>query len=726
MLEELGQQVAERGIMVYYEDGFLRGEARETLNSWFASRKHTQAFFAEPIRALSSRTERLALCKNMLVQEAIKVSGAASSALATYFVSIDLDCPHRLDRILPGFRAALGAMAHGRYHVLSANSLPVYYDLWSLRSKELLVDYDCFVGDACELSVRSPPDARCSRTNRTALVGWRNRSCSCPAGDREVQNRGACFQYEVRIHPGAEIFDVQAADNGISIYTLAALRSPCKFDGGMHRELVPFQRCVLSLGMRIGIVPSLVSGCGAEHVAAMERESRRKIHGRTAARHFVSVSQTGQVVDSFRGQDEVIGRVAGNASAAPPELKWTRPRSAGRRLSVERIAARAGIDDAASTLLAAIGVISHVAKSNQVRRQTVRETWLRPTHGSLAIRFVLRCGGLAIDHPVRDEARRYDDILCLDVAATELRLRGAILALVGWLRHALVHFGQAKFIVKADDDVYLHLPDIRQHLGSIPAEAAAHALVGYIGLIRLRVSAAGVYHWPGWSVPRSKGAYSWAIGTARGQNGGRDREQRYAEACAKARSCAGPFPLACGPFIALGRGAVEAFLAAPGLRAELESLPVKQKMFPEDWWLGSAFWRLVGASAPLQLFSLARVWGRVYVDTDGFRIPNDVAIFHNRRKFVNRLRLLHAYAVADHCTPSLRWTQTDADCCFAADNISRARHGGNANPWPMHQAKSKGCDAPPLDLRNSTVQRLLGIHAAVAGWDIREKARRRR
>tara|TARA_B110001452_G_C15236761_1_gene428213 strand:- start:1845 stop:2906 length:1062 start_codon:yes stop_codon:yes gene_type:complete len=335
MLDELGQQVAEHGILVYYEDGFLRGEARELLNSWFTSRKHSQAFYAEPIRAPSSRTERLALCKNMLVQEAIKVSGAASSEMASFFVSIELDCPHRIDQILPGFRAALGAMAHGRYDVLSANSLPVYSDLWSLRSKELLIDYDCFVGDACELSVRSPPDVRCSRTNRTALMGWRNRSCSCPAGDREVLRRGACFQYEVRIHPRAEIFDVQAGDNGISIYTLAALKTPCKFDGGMHREQVPFQRCVLSLGMRVGIVPSLVSGCGAEHVAALARESRRKIYGLTAPRHFVSVSQSGEVADSFGGQREVIGRVAGNASAAPPELKWTKPRSAGRRLSVE-------------------------------------------------------------------------------------------------------------------------------------------------------------------------------------------------------------------------------------------------------------------------------------------------------------------------------------------------------------------------------------------------------
>ena len=133
-------------------------------------------------------------------------------------------------------------------------------------------------------------------------------------------------------------------------------------------------------------------------------------------------------------------------------------------------------------------------------------------------------------------------------------------------------------------------------------------------------------------------------------------------------------------------------------------------MFPEDWWLGSAFWRLVGADAPLQLFSLGRQWGGVYVDNDGFRVKEHVAIFHNRGKIssARRLRLLHAFARVRHCSPSLRWKLTDANCCDAG-NASRGRHGGGTTPWPMHQASRTGCHSASVDLRNRSVQRALGI-----------------
>ena len=111
------------------------------------------------------------------------------------------------------------------------------------------------------------------------------------------------------------------------------------------------------------------------------------------------------------------------------------------------------------------------------------------------------------------------------------------------------------------------------------------------------------------------------------------------------------------------------------------------------------------------------------MDTDGFRVSPDVAIFHNRHKFVNRLRLLHAFALGgQHCSPSLHWRQTDANCCEAG-NASRGRHGGVSSPWPLHFASRRGCHAMPLvDLRNQSVQQQLGIASALEGKNIRQKA----
>ena len=61
-----------------------------------------------------------------------------------------------------------------------------YYDLWTLRSKELGLDYDCHVGDACVHDPRAPARLRC---DRNATYWWGGAAtCSCPAGLAQVRS----------------------------------------------------------------------------------------------------------------------------------------------------------------------------------------------------------------------------------------------------------------------------------------------------------------------------------------------------------------------------------------------------------------------------------------------------------------------------------------------------------------------------------------------------------
>ena len=108
----------------------------------------------------------------------------------------------------------------------------------------------------------------------------------------QVKSRGPCAAYDIQIPPAAPILPVSAGDGGISIYTLAAVATGCRFDGSIHCELVPFQQCLGEQhGMLVGLVPSLVSGCGADHVKSMRRQAARE----RLARQHITVASNGMV-----------------------------------------------------------------------------------------------------------------------------------------------------------------------------------------------------------------------------------------------------------------------------------------------------------------------------------------------------------------------------------------------------------------------------------------------
>ena len=250
--------------VVIYEDSSTDATRRK-LRQWVASGQtaHTKTvFFADTVMH-ATRTQRLALCRNTLMHTALQISRVAQkrhSKLPTIMVAVDLDCPHVLDRVLPGFRNALRAMhpkESSRFDVLTANSYPSYYDLWTIRSSKLLIDYDCWVGDACSRIATLPAD-RC-----TPSFG---RECTCATGNEQVQRRGNCHAYQIFISPNAPMFAVDGGYSGLALYNADTLqRASCMFDGDARCEIVPFQACLRAARFRIGLVPNLLQGCGVEH-----------------------------------------------------------------------------------------------------------------------------------------------------------------------------------------------------------------------------------------------------------------------------------------------------------------------------------------------------------------------------------------------------------------------------------------------------------------------------
>ena len=103
----------------------------------------------------------------------------------------------------------------------------------------------------------------------------------------------------------------------------------------------------------------------------------------------------------------------------------------------------------------AIGVIS--APEYTKRRLGLRASWMRwPNVGSsraVAVRFVVRTGEAPplLQAALEHEERLYpDDILRIAVRWNESRLRGPVLSVAAWLKHATVMYRGARFIAKGE------------------------------------------------------------------------------------------------------------------------------------------------------------------------------------------------------------------------------------------------------------------------------------
>ena len=232
------------GGAVIFEDEQRSGDpdgTRTMLRSWASRDPRIRLLLAAPLLYPRwSRTQRLALCRNMLVHEALEVLPERGM-----FIALDLDCRFPSPREIALVLSAMATMGH--WDVLTANTRPpsYYYDRWALRSNTLGLAYDC----------------------------WFNKS------QRTLY--GSCPDYAITVDPNALPFAVDSAFNGVGIYRASALRVAvdCRYRGTKNSYLcehVPFHLCMRSHQLNIGVLPSLGVDCGVTQLSPQHR--RRYVH----------------------------------------------------------------------------------------------------------------------------------------------------------------------------------------------------------------------------------------------------------------------------------------------------------------------------------------------------------------------------------------------------------------------------------------------------------------
>lgn len=232
-----------------FEDAQRSGDpdgSRAMLKTWAAADSRIRLLLAQPLLYPKwSRTQRLALCRNMLAHEAARLPESGGVLIA-----LDLDCRPPPAAHVAAFvvGSLLGSAATSRrWDALTSNTPPpsFYYDRWALRSQALTLDYDC----------------------------WFNRSL------RTL--RGTCPDFAITIDHRAPPFAVESAFNGVGLYRAssvrAALGAGCAYRGTKNSYLcehVPFHQCMVAHGMAIGVLPALGVDCGRTDVSGPSRRRR--------------------------------------------------------------------------------------------------------------------------------------------------------------------------------------------------------------------------------------------------------------------------------------------------------------------------------------------------------------------------------------------------------------------------------------------------------------------
>ena len=163
----------------------------------------------------------------------------------------------------------------------------------------------------------------------------------------------------------------------------------------------------------------------------------------------------------------------------------TRAWSPSRRACSRRPHEMSKVAGEAGGPLLAIGIISPPEFEN--RRLGVRESWMRyPNVGqSFDVRFVLRTGGAptALARALERENATYRDILGVNVAWNETRLRGPVLTLAAWLRYADDAYPSARYIAKMDDDAYLQTMEFERMLNVLHQQDPTASSHMYLGVL---------------------------------------------------------------------------------------------------------------------------------------------------------------------------------------------------------------------------------------------------
>ena len=290
--------------------------------------------------------------------------------------------------------------------------------------------------------------------------------------------------------------------------------------------------------------------------------------------------------------------------------------------------------------LLSVGVLSVDMSHYRSRRAEQRSAWVGVAHslgqlttGSVYARVVIRCGTWAMSPDYKStnytpsaallsENATHGDVLCTDVPENAGRLKGPSLGVIAWFAH-VTHPSQprSRFVATADDDAFLHLAPfgLLDVLRALPFSRDAPP-----GCRGASCDDEFVYTGPihGWSINHTAFLFH-----SFGWNGGPGLD--------------GPYPFATGMFMCVSHALAKEVVAAtaPDELAKVYGLSPRHKLFFHDPFLGQAIYRLVpsGQSLPrIHVFNID-AWA---LDTDGFRVPPSLLLWHNRHKAGCRVQCL--------------------------------------------------------------------------------------
>ncbi len=194
------------------------------------------------------RTDRLAFCRNF----ALNLVRTKYSNF-DYYIVVDLDniiIEETIQTIPKCFEI------NEQWDALFANSLPKYYDIWALRSKNLGLTYDCW-------------DA----------IRHHKYTTSNPKIYNELKNMHIT-KFQTEINQNTNLIPVESAFNGLGIYCISALtdckyigiRSNCDFNKSISEcynqccEHVSFHKGMIDVGRKLFIAPFLLVNAQLEHL----------------------------------------------------------------------------------------------------------------------------------------------------------------------------------------------------------------------------------------------------------------------------------------------------------------------------------------------------------------------------------------------------------------------------------------------------------------------------
>ena len=301
----------------------------------------------------------------------------------------------------------------------------------------------------------------------------------------------------------------------------------------------------------------------------------------------------------------------------------------------------------------AIGIIS--APTFIERRAAIRATWL--SHCSIgreiAARFVIRALNAPppLDRLLSSETLDFGDVFrAQSVPWNETRLRGPVLSLHAWLRHAVGTFPRTPFVAKVDDDSYVQ-----------PAELAVLARAVSASVGPERPVYLGVFTYFSWfPTIFERSGYGWSYGQALGARWC-SNATFVARTCGdNCGLCVGPFPFGSGFLLLLSRSLAGHLLESPGVDDDLarlrraKTLPTRkggvQEKVMEDIWLGSALFRF---PPPNPVAYVNILGGGVTSDDWALNTLRSALLVHIKGKVTGQVLAVHDFMQsADHCAQS--------------------------------------------------------------------------